>query len=340
MSVQRVRQLTDGWSEADRLLSAGVDTARRIAAFAGADQLAARTGLSLGAALRIRSKALDTQSRVTHVVHALEAIAGHAPFDPAVLDEADAGPDLSLINVLRRLPGYADLFGNQNYCKCRHCQSIFSPAAYFVDLMSFMEKTISKPNFTSKNRLDHPLYLRNRRGDLWHIPLTCENTDTPEIYLTIVNEVLAAYLDQMAPLAGDVFEALADARSSFRQPFNLPFAELMLYLGHLGVELSAVTSLFDETAAATPYSVLRISPEEFSTIAVPDLTAVSANGMQLDDFTNLEADMLVRLNRVDRRTLSRMLRLRFVKADLDITTSIESVSGDLVGFVERILIGH
>ena len=161
------------------------------------------------------------------------------------------------------------------------------------------------------------------------------------IYLTIVNEVLMAYLDQMAPLAGDVFEVLAsDARSSFRQPFNLPFAELMLYLGHLGVELSAVTSLFDETNEATPYSILRISPEEFATIAVPDLTAVSVRYGQLTNFTDLEADELVRRTGVDRRTLTRILELHFVRADLDITTSIESVSGDLVGFVERILIRH
>lgn len=337
MAVQRVRQLTENWAEADRLLSAGLDTARGIAAFATADQLAGRSGLSRGSALRIRARALETQSHVAHVVQALQDADGSSAFDPAALREADAGPDLGLINVLREIPGYSDLFGNQNYCKCRHCQSILSPAAYFVDLMTFIEKTISRPNFIDADRADHALFLRNRRGDLWNLPLTCENTDTPEIYLTIVNEVLSAFLDQMAPLAGDVFEALAtDARSSFRQPFNLPFAEVILYLGHLGVELPAVSSLFDETEAAAPHAVLRISPEEFSTIAAADLSAVDVRYGQPEDLRNLDASMLVRRTGIDRSLLGRVLDVRFVRAGLDVTTRIESVTGDLIGFVERI----
>ena len=341
MSMQRVLGLTDSYAEADRLLSAGLDTAPRIAALADTDQLAERTGLSLGAAMRIMSKALDIRSRVTHVIHALEDAQGHAAFDPAVLKEADTSPDGSLINVLRDIPGYSELFGNQNYCKCRHCRSIFSPAAYFADLMLFIDSNISKPNFVNKNLTDHPLYLGNRRLDLWHIPLTCENTDTPEIYLTIVNEVLAAYLDKVAPLGGDVFDLLAsDARSSFKQPFNLPFAELMLYLDHLGVELSAVTSLFDETRTAKPYAVLGISPEEFSTIAAADLGAVAVRYGQTEGFAELDAANLVRRTGVDRPTLTRILDLDFIKANLVIKTEIESATGDLVGFDERIILNR
>ena len=36
--------------------------------------------------------------------------------------------------------GYDALFGPQDYCKCNHCQSIISPAAYFVDLMDFLDQ--------------------------------------------------------------------------------------------------------------------------------------------------------------------------------------------------------
>src|SRR5262249_28619333 len=38
------------------------------------------------------------------------------------------------------LRGYEEMFGNQTTCNCRHCQSMLSPAAYFVDLMYFIEK--------------------------------------------------------------------------------------------------------------------------------------------------------------------------------------------------------
>ena len=43
------------------------------------------------------------------------------------------------LDPLRRLPGYEEIFGSASYCKCQHCQSIFSPAAYFVDLMRWCE---------------------------------------------------------------------------------------------------------------------------------------------------------------------------------------------------------
>ncbi len=339
MAMQRVRHLTEDYADAERLLSTGLDAAPRIAAFADADALAERTGLSRGAALRVRTRALETQARITHFVHALEDTQGHSPFEPEVLREADTSPDLSLINVLREIPGYADLFGNQNYCKCRHCRSIFSPAAYFVDLMSFIERKISQPNFLNQNLGDHPLYLDNRRPDLRQIPLTCENTDTPEIYLTIVNEVLASYLEQVAPLEGEVFQFLAtEARSSFGQPFNLPFAELMLYLEHLGVALPAITSLFDTAERPSAYAVLGISPDEFNTIASADLSSVRARYGEPDNFLELDGALLVRRSGVDRVTLDRMLALGFVKADLNIDTRIESPHNDLIGFVERILL--
>src|SRR5205085_1554262 len=32
-----------------------------------------------------------------------------------------------------------DLFTNMDYCACEHCNSIFSPAAYLVELLEFLD---------------------------------------------------------------------------------------------------------------------------------------------------------------------------------------------------------
>lgn len=40
------------------------------------------------------------------------------------------------------IPSYQEMFGDLDYIDCEHCGSIFSPAAYFVDLMEKVEPLI------------------------------------------------------------------------------------------------------------------------------------------------------------------------------------------------------
>ena len=48
-----------------------------------------------------------------------------------------------LVNDLRQIDGLSDLFGPQDFCDCDDCHSVLSPAAYFVDLMHFVETNVS-----------------------------------------------------------------------------------------------------------------------------------------------------------------------------------------------------
>jgi hypothetical protein len=82
-----------------------------------------------------------------------------------------------------RLDDFESLFGNQTYCNCQHCQSIFSPAAYFVDLMYFLQT----------NHYEAAKRLRKIRPDLWTVELTCANTDTEIPTLDVINEILENY---------------------------------------------------------------------------------------------------------------------------------------------------
>ena len=151
----------------------------------------------------------------------------------------------SIKNFLKKIDGFDDLFGSQNYSHCQHCQSILSPAAYFVDLMYFVEKNILSKHFTG-NKANHVLNLEERRPDLWTLPLTCKNTNKLMPYLDIINEILENYvavwggfpkgqLTDRSKVEKAVYgEALPEAENSFQQPFLLPLEELHLYLSHFG----------------------------------------------------------------------------------------------------------
>jgi peptidoglycan hydrolase-like protein with peptidoglycan-binding domain len=339
MSMQRTLRLSDGYAEADSLMAAGLDDAVKIAELDDADELAERTGLPRPVALRIRAHAIETRTRMLHVIHGLEETTGHAAFLPVTLREAGTTNEPgTLINVLQELPGYSELFGPQNYCKCPHCRSIFSPAAYFVDLMRFIEKKISRRNFINADLTDHPLYLRNRRPDLWSLPLTCENTNTPVRYIEIVNEVLEQYLETEYPSDGNVWENLAtEARSSFQQPINLPHMGMLLYLEHLGVGLDEVSSLFDAQRHGATYARLGISPQEQVTISTADTGAVRQRFAKPypDDLGVHDTHLLTRLTDTSREMLERLLDTDFVRGNVSIAFDITAQEADdLAGFVE------
>ena len=122
--------------------------------------------------------------------------------------------------LIKHFPTLESLFGSMDYCECEHCRSVLSPAAYLVDLLQFVdtepgvwgnfvaqwkakhggaEYQVSwnkKPDGTLRTDLERKPYdaLIERRPDLPHIALTCENTHTALPYIDIVNEILEYYV--------------------------------------------------------------------------------------------------------------------------------------------------
>ena len=45
-----------------------------------------------------------------------------------------------MTEYLAALPGYQELFGSLSFCDCQESQSILGPAAYFVDLMKYIDE--------------------------------------------------------------------------------------------------------------------------------------------------------------------------------------------------------
>jgi len=160
--------------------------------------------------------------------------------------------------LIKHYPTLESLFGSMDFCECEHCRSVLSPAAYFVDLLQFVDiENQVWANFLAQWKATHggqdyphqkngqPMkpydVLIERRPDLPHIALTCENTHTALPYIDIANEILEYYvangkLEKEA--ARDTGEATSaellaepqnvireayDALVQARYPLNLPF---------------------------------------------------------------------------------------------------------------------
>ena len=152
------------------------------------------------------------------------------------------------------------LFGSLNYVQCDPCQSIFGPAAYFVDLMRIIDDKI-----TGKNNIPENLKLDQRRPDLKEIPLTCDNTKDTVPYTQIVNEVIARTIR-------GVFEDLSKKKYPRKLPYNFYLEQIRTYLGELNTNLADIYQTFHPQ---TPYSktwaqaYLKLSPEEYKLITQP-----------------------------------------------------------------------
>src|SRR5439155_5526417 len=94
------------------------------------------------------------------------------------------GKQVTSSNGTVDVPAWTALFGSLDYCECEDCRSIYSPSAYFVDLLQFLNKTDNYVGTSPKEM------LFKRRPDLKALQLSCANSDTAMPYLSLALEVL------------------------------------------------------------------------------------------------------------------------------------------------------
>ncbi|WP_066366107.1 hemopexin repeat-containing protein [Herbidospora mongoliensis] len=117
------------------------------------------------------------------------------------------------------IPSYERLFGELDLRSGDEARSVYSPAAYLTDLLTFLQETF------------HDVSLLDRRSDIGKIKLDDENTTTTVPYLDIVNEVLEALV------GADPYRQLKeDLKHPLALPFSLDAARFTTYLRHLGVD--------------------------------------------------------------------------------------------------------
>lgn len=174
-SAQRVYKVAPNYEATDTLLADGIHSAHQIY----------RTGKSKFKAKYKNRRGFDDKSAEKTWEMSANTYAALATLVGDLHATNDAGNVGALSVQIDNFPNIANLFGNADMCECEECRSIFSPAAYFADVLMFLDNRDSL--IAGKSVKD---ILLERRPDLAYIELTCGNSHTPLPYIDLAAEVL------------------------------------------------------------------------------------------------------------------------------------------------------
>ncbi|MEO0572880.1 MAG: Tc toxin subunit A, partial [Bacteroidota bacterium] len=193
-------------------------------------------------------------------------------------------PEWLLEKAKERFPGYSKVF-DVALCECQHCNSVYGPSAYFVDLMRYLERGAKKDGKS-------PLAVfQERRPDLFHLALTCENANTLVPYIDLANEVMENYIfytkenatpvDAVAQFSvyqsadidnftvdelqaqpqyiqKETYKKLSEKVYPLTMPFHLPLETLRGYAQHLGTSWHTILDTLNQTSTA-PQTLIRVN---------------------------------------------------------------------------------
>ena len=241
-------------------------------------------GEILALAIHERASHINTRAEMA-AMHIMEYSHSVTPKYAMGETEYSAALDTIKEHLPNPTPTYAQLFGSPDICECKQCRSVYSAAAYLVDLLRFLWR--GAPNSAGKIPLD---VLVTRRPDLLHLPLSCQNTNTITPYIDLANEVMEFYTanDSLTTFKGhdtgkttaeelranpqnfnlEAYRKLNDEPYPFALPYHQPLDVIRVYSDHLTVSryeaMKAVHPQPDATtAAAIAAEALRLSEEEY-----------------------------------------------------------------------------
>ncbi len=296
-TLQRIYQITPSNEAMPVLRNLGMESAYDVTAYSEAEFVAFYEEkyqkiygrpAPAGEAQLISRKA----RQVSSVTYNLFAIAKKMNSEPQVAGlSAPVEVRESVRNeLIKQFPTMESLFGSMDFCECEHCRSVLSPAAYYVDLLqfvdpepgvwgNFLDKWLKEHGghaYTGSYELDGQQLtgkykkpyaaLIERRPDLPHIALTCENTHTALPYIDVVNEILEYYvahgkLEEKAAhdtggattaellaepqnVIREAYDKLREARYPLNLPFDLWIETVRQFCNYFETPLARVLEVF------------------------------------------------------------------------------------------------
>lgn len=355
---QRIFSFTQDVEDTIKIMEAGFHSSFHIASIT-LDDFIKKTKLDKSIATKYYENAHMAIIRTTGMMGSiLDILTGS--FDWTQV--GNIGP--SIKDYLRDIPGYQDLFGELAFCDCEHCQSIYSPAAYFIDLMQFIEKYVINKHFTGA-KANHVLNLKTRRPDLWSLELNCENTSTLIPYLDIINEILESYIAKKEGFTGSLSDKSTvetfvykreialekpgvwkNSVHSFSQPFHLPMESVQTYLGHFEKTREDIAILLKKAQSDISKAKFRLSEKEYQLVTNADATPAFIKRVYGLNFsvtsgkiTPLDAQDLLKSASIDRKELGSLLKTRFITnngADNIVIQSEKKNADSIQNDIERV----
>lgn len=323
-AFQRAHILGETHEIADKLLKGGYDAASIITSMSEEDFIK-NSGLGIEKGRRVYERANNLAIGASHYFEAIrDGIKGK-------FKDITVANQHPLVNDLREIDGFDKLFGSQDYCDCEHCRSVLGPAAYFTDLMYFVQENVSKKVFVGNN-INHPLYLKRRRPDLWTLKLTCHNTSNEIPYLDVVNEVLENYLNTELAIS-DVYYNFKTADWSIYQPFNLSLEELRLYLSHFDISLYDVYKDMHIESKKLHREKLKLSSEELNIITTEN-TAGALKRFRNKSLNKFDVQEFISYAGITREELDDLLKTSFLPEIAKIKVKTIKDSSDIQKYSE------
>ncbi|MEZ0109731.1 hypothetical protein ABH920_003745 [Catenulispora sp. EB89] len=281
--IQRVLTIAPRYEAMQVLRDAGFGSAQSVARI-GPDMLASRIGASIDRAESdaVHARATRVHARAVNLVTDVRT-AGH--FDVPWLAKPEAD--------IAQIPDWQDLFGSEDYAAVPDCRTLYSEAAYLVDLLYYLRLLGGGATDPGRGSTEGPVadVLYARRPDLLDLLLNCDNTDLTLPYIDLVNEHLetavspsTAFAPTQLQSSGDsvqlsiqpqfVNQGAYDTLRTAIYPWDLPFdlwgEQTRSYLGTLGVTRVQLLS----TLGTHPGSLVALTNEQLglSTVAAEIIT--------------------------------------------------------------------
>lgn len=275
--AQRLFRVSPHYATVDALNSAGHQSAQSVY-FKGRDLFLAEMTPAFGSA----SLAKMAYARA-HMIYASSLMA-FLRYNASLngIGVAALGPSQPDPSTLANLPDLQALFGSLDYFQCEDCQSVYSPAAYLVDLLQYLSGFKASGGGVSDAR--DALFLR--RPEIQYVALDCKNTNVTLPYIDLVNEIFETAIAPPATpvtlidtigtseerralpqnLSQAAYTKTASVVFPLTLPFDLAFAQTAAYIGGLGTTRTAILTLFARSAAgpgaaAIAGASLGINPE-------------------------------------------------------------------------------
>ncbi|KAF3915242.1 hypothetical protein ABW20_dc0109734 [Dactylellina cionopaga] len=230
--VQRVFKLAPTFDKSLALLNAGIHSAAEISRMAR-NHFVKKMG-SEDSPFTL-AEATDVFQRASDVHLATALLAGDLQGASNALLPAGISeplPPEKLDSVSKDFPDLSTLFQFGDICACADCMTVYSPSAYFVDVLEFLRfRGVIDAGSGQNNGAMARDVLFKRRPDLGDLELTCNNTNTTLPYIDLVIELLE---DLVAPdgLSPGSFSGTPvkgkiqpDLLSFLRDGLKLPFSE-------------------------------------------------------------------------------------------------------------------